>query len=109
MTIKKETLERIKQLKQGENLSKTYNFSRQRLHADKPSKTVPTKTIFVHPFEDRFLTPRELARLQSFPDNFLFYGYKTDMVKQVGNAVPPLMAQAIAKQIKEVCKNGHKK
>ncbi len=102
---KKETLEKIKQLKQGEKISKTYNFSRQRLRADKPSKTIPTKTIYIHPFEDRFLTPRELARLQSFPDDFYFCGSKTNIVKQIGNAVPPLMASAVAKKVKEDLKN----
>ncbi len=93
---------RIKQLNQGERLSKNYNFSRQRLVGDKPSKTVATKPLFIHPYYDRFLTPRELARLQSFPDKFLFAGSKTNMVKQIGNAVPPKLAQTIAIQLKEV-------
>ena len=101
---KPETVEKIKLLKQGEKLSKTFNFSRQRLFADKPSKTITTKPTYIHPYEDRFLTPRELARLQSFPDDFHFCGSKTDMVKQIGNAVPVLMASAIAKKLKEVIK-----
>ena len=101
----KETVQRIKKLKQGEKLSKRYNFSRQRLYADKPSKTIPTIPIFIHPTKNRFLTPRELARLQSFPDSFRFYGTKTDMVKQIGNAVPPLMAKSLATKLKGVLKN----
>ena len=96
---KKETVEKIKLLQQGERLYKTYNFSRQRLYANRPSKTITTKPLFIHPYEDRFLTPRELARLQSFPDDFHFCGSKSDMVKQIGNAVPPLMAQAIAEKL----------
>ncbi len=100
---KEETIEKFKNLKQGEKLSPTFNFSRQRLHADKPSKTVTTKPTFIHPYENRFLTPRELARLQSFPDDFIFCGSKTAMVKQIGNAVPPLLSEAIAKKIAEVC------
>lgn len=98
----KETLERISKLQEGEKLSKNFNFSRQRLFASKPSRTVTTKPMFIHPFEDRFLTPRELARLQSFPDDFEFYGSKTDMVKQIGNAVPPLFAKVIAEKVREV-------
>ena len=92
-------LEKIKTLKQGEGISKKFNFCRRRLIANKPSRTIPTKVLYIHPYEDRFLTPRELARLQSFPDNFYFYGSKTDMVKQIGNAVPPLLAEAIAKKL----------
>jgi DNA (cytosine-5)-methyltransferase 1 len=102
---KEETLEKIKTLKQGEKLSKNFNFCRQRLRADQPSKTVTTQPMFIHPIYNRFLTPRELARLQSFSDHFEFCGTKTSMVKQIGNAVPPLMAQAIAEQIKEVMTN----
>lgn len=94
-----ETLEKIKTLKQGERLCKTFNFSRQRLCADRPSKTIVTKPLYIHPHYNRFLTPRELARLQSFPDDFLFTGSKTNMIKQIGNAVPPLMARALAEKI----------
>jgi len=96
---KAETLERIKKLQQGEKLCQKFNFSRQRLHADKPSKTIVTKPLYIHPYEDRFLSPRELARLQSFPDDFYLCGSKTDMVTQIGNAVPPLMAEAIARKL----------
>ena len=99
---RKETIAKFKNLKQGERISNKFNFSRQRLYADKPSKTVTTNPMFIHPFEDRFLTPRELARLQSFPDEFTFCGSKSSMVKQIGNAVPPLLAQAIAEKLKEV-------
>lgn len=97
-----ETINKIKALKPGECVSKTYNSSRQRLRPDKPSKTICTRVMFIHPFHDRFLTPRELARIQSFPDAFEFCGSKTTMVKQIGNAVPPLLAKAIAERLKEV-------
>ena len=96
----KETVERIKQLSWGGKLNEKFNFSRQRLHPHFPSPTVVTRPHYIHPHYDRFLTPRELARLQSFPDTFEFCGSKTDMVKQIGNAVPPKLSEAIAKKIK---------
>ena len=52
-----------------------------------------------HPFLNRAITPREAARIQSFDDNFIFYGSKVRIRKQIGNAVPPLMAKAIADTI----------
>ena len=60
----------------------------------------PSSGQFTHPFLDRAITVREAARIQSFPDDFIFYGNKGSQMKQVGNAVPPLLANAIAKQIK---------
>lgn len=59
----------------------------------------PSSGRFTHPILDRCITTREAARIQSFPDTFRFYGTKTCQMKQVGNAVPPLLAKAIAEQI----------
>ena len=59
----------------------------------------PSSGRFTHPILDRCLTTREAARIQSFPDNFVFYGTKTTQMKEVGNAVPPLLAKAIALEI----------
>jgi len=92
------TLEKIKNLKQGERLL-NYNLSRRRIFADKPSPTIVTKPIYIHPYYNRLLTPRELARIQSFPDEFIFTGSKTSMVKQIGNAVPPKLAKEIANDL----------
>lgn len=61
----------------------------------------PSNGTNSHPFLNRAITPREAARIQSFPDDFVFYGNKTNVTKQIGNAVPPLMAMAIATSIKE--------
>lgn len=76
-----------------------------RLQWDKPSYTIttyfnrPGNGAYIHPKSDRVLSAREAARLQSFPDSFIFEGTKTSLTKQIGNAVPPLFAYAIAKQI----------
>lgn len=59
----------------------------------------PSSGMFTHPILDRCITVREGARLQSFPDRFIFYGTKSSQLKQVGNAVPPLLAFEIAKII----------
>jgi DNA (cytosine-5)-methyltransferase 1 len=76
-----------------------------RLHNDKPSNTVHTRFdvastgSLYHPTENRALTVREGARLQSFPDNYIFSGKKGSQYRQVGNAVPPLLAKAIGLKI----------
>jgi DNA-cytosine methyltransferase len=55
-----------------------------------------------HPYLNRAITPREAARIQSFDDKFVFYGSKVYIRKQIGNAVPPLLAKAIADKIDKV-------
>ena len=60
----------------------------------------PSSGRFTHPILNRCLTVREAARIQSFPDSYRFYGSKTIQMKEVGNAVPPFLARAIANVIK---------
>lgn len=73
-----------------------------RLNSQKPSFTIDTgHRHHFHYKWNRIPTVRESARIQSFPDDFIFLGSKTSQYKQVGNAVPPLMAEAIAKKLKE--------
>jgi len=62
----------------------------------------PSAGRFIHPYQDRTITPREAARLQSFPDDFVFIGNRTNVCKQIGNAVPPKMAYVFATMIKMV-------
>jgi DNA-cytosine methyltransferase len=78
-------------------------------HSDKPSVTVTgdMRKIF-HYSQNRALTVRELARLQTFPDNFEFKSSSISQQQQVGNAVPPLMAEAIANNIKNMIKEDYK-
>lgn len=61
----------------------------------------PSSGRFTHPVLDRCLTIREAARIQSFPDSFIFYGNRTSQMKQVGNAVPPILAYEIANTIRK--------
>ena len=71
----------------------------RRLRNDEPSKTITGGAIaeFVHPTRDRFLTLRECARIQTFPDSFEFHGSRTERAALIGNAVPPLLAEAIGR------------
>jgi DNA (cytosine-5)-methyltransferase 1 len=80
-----------------------------RLDPEKPSLTVTGFIFnkFVHPYEDRYITPREAARLQGFPDDFLFHGSLTSIQRQVGNAVPVQLAKAAAQQVLEHIKKHH--
>lgn len=84
-----------------------YSGTWTRMQKDEISVTIttrfdtPSSGKFTHPYLNRAITVREAARIQSFPDSFCFVGNKGSQMKQVGNAVPPLLAKAIANAIKE--------
>lgn len=109
-------MERFRALKQGQNFhaldnelktntytdaSRTQNTIYLRLNYDEPSGTVVNvrKSMWIHPTLDRAISVREAARLQTFPDSFVFCGTKDKQYQQVGNAVPPIMAKSIAKKL----------
>ena len=62
--------------------------------------------MWIHPTKDRAISVREAARLQTFPDSFVFCGTKDKQYQQVGNAVPPIMAKSIAKKLANLLKKG---
>ena len=114
------TQEKMKHVPQGGNwenipprMFKTVRSNRhssayRRLSEDSPSVTIDTGNAhsnYYHPLYNRIPTVREAARLQSFPDSFIFFGTKTDQYKQVGNAVPPLLAKALAAALLEILEN----
>ena len=115
---RKTSMDRFKALKQGENFhaldqslmmntytdpSRTQNTIYLRLDYDQPCGTVVNvrKSMWVHPVLDRALSIREAARLQTFPDSFVFMGTKDQQYQQVGNAVPPIMARTVAECLAE--------
>jgi DNA (cytosine-5)-methyltransferase 1 len=83
------------------NSDRTQNTIYLRLNYDEPSPTVVNvrKSMWNHPKNAVAISIREAARLQSFKDNFIFYGSKDQQYQQVGNAVPPLMARGVAEQL----------
>ena len=111
---------RISYVKQGENWqvipkelfenqrNNRHSSAYKRLDEGNVSVTIDTgnsHSNYFHPLYNRIPTVREAARIQSFPDAFIFTGSRTAQYRQVGNAVPPLLAKAIAKELKEVLNN----
>ena len=98
-----------------EHLTKSiYSGTWTRMRKDEVSVTIttrfdtPSSGKFTHPYLNRAITVREAARIQSFPDNFRFIGNKGSQMKQVGNAVPPLLAESIAEVIMQDIKEDEK-
>ncbi len=89
-----------KDLPPGVGDSRKFNEAWTRYHSKKPSKTIDTgHRNHFHYKWNRVPSVRENARLQSFPDRFVFSGNKTQQYRQVGNAVPPILGQVIANQL----------
>lgn len=79
----------------------------KRLRRDRPSWTVTSHLardgyMYIHPGQDRTISVREAARLQSFPDRFVFCGSRSAQFRQIGNAVPPLLAMRVALHVKKL-------
>lgn len=121
-TATRETaMARFKALKAGENFhdldpelkttysnaDRTQNTIYMRLKYNEPSGTVVNvrKSMWIHPELDRAISIREAARLQTFPDTFIFEGTKDSQYQQVGNAVPPYLAKAIADSVISILNN----
>jgi DNA (cytosine-5)-methyltransferase 1 len=87
---------------------KNFGNTYKRLHRKRPSLTlVPGNNAFpIHPLENRSLSPREAARLQSFPDSHVFFGTRAEQCKLVGNAVPMLLAERLGESILVHVKEG---
>jgi len=99
-----EFTEKIKNTPIGKSVFGNYSDAFFKSYPEQPSRTVKENHggVFVHYKHNRVMTPRELARLQSFPDDFIFEGSKSKQLIQIGNAVPVGLAKAIAEHIKKL-------
>lgn len=98
--------ENIKHIMPYKSRSHIFKDKYFKLEPEKVSKTITSHmkfdcNMYIHPFEARGITPREAARIQSFPDDFIFEGTYTRWYAQIGNAVPPLLGKVIAGSIKK--------
>ena len=104
---------RMKKISNGENwqslhedIHSVHSGAYGRMEWGQPAMTITTRFDtpaggrFIHPVANRTLTPREAARVQSFPDSFTFIGNKTTVCKQIGNAVPPKLSYFLANAVK---------
>lgn len=102
-TVPSKRLEQIREMAKTRGMVRTTYYSR--LRYDQPSYTIstyfnrPGNGANIHPWENRTLSCREAARLQSFPDSFVFEGTEAAVRTQIGNAVPPLLGYSIGKAI----------
>jgi DNA (cytosine-5)-methyltransferase 1 len=88
-------------MKNYKNINNCHSGIYKRLNPEEPSIVISNyrKNMLIHPYENRGLSVREAARLQSFYDNFLFEGTLSSIQQQIGNAVPPLLAKVVFEQI----------
>ena len=97
----KDMIKKIENTSLGKSVNPKYTEACFRCFPDKPSNTVKENHggVFIHYEKNRVMTPRELARLQSFPDKFIFKGSKASILKQLGNAVPVGLSEALANNV----------
>ena len=100
-------IKKIKETEIGTSLYKSYGDAFHKCDPNKPSRTVKENHggVFLHYSNPRCMTPRELAELQSFPKDFIFKGSKSDILKQIGNAVPVKLGKAIGDNIYNLLDN----
>lgn len=111
----KKVVERMKKIDNGQNfttldeeINSVHSGSYGRLFWDEPATTITTRFDtpaggrFIHPVENRTLSPREAARIQSFPDDFVFYGTRREISRQIGNAVPPKISYFLARFVMKI-------
>ena len=92
----------------GVGESRKFNEAWTRYHGDRPSRTIDTgHRNHFHYEHNRVPTIRENARLQSFPDDFVFLGTRTQQNRQVGNAVPPLLGYHLGLALKKAIEGGN--
>ncbi len=96
-----EYVQRISRTPVGHSVALGYGESSFRNPGDEPAITVKANNggVLVHYAKDRLMTPRELARVQSFPDSYRFHGTKGQVLRQIGNAVPVGLATAIGRAV----------
>ena len=111
-------VDRMKRIGNGQNyteldevINSVHSGSYGRLRWDEPAATITTRFDtpaggrFIHPVANRTLSPREAARLQSFPDDFIFYGARREISRQIGNAVPPKVSFFLGRLVKNILEN----
>jgi DNA (cytosine-5)-methyltransferase 1 len=111
----KVAVERMQRIKNGENytalnerINSVHSGAYGRLCWNEQASTITTRFDtpaggrFIHPDENRTLTPREAARIQSFPDSYVFYGDRRSISRQIGNAVPPKVSYFLARLVKNI-------
>lgn len=97
----------MKRAEETDHTKRYGRLSRSGLCCTILTKCDPHWGSYIHPLQDRAISVREAARLQSFPDRFRFLGHRTDQFQQIGNAVPPLMAAAVARAVRDhIKRNG---
>ena len=105
----KSDAESIKDINPYKNRAEIFRDKFDKLVADEPCKAITAHmyydcNMYIHPYQARGLTPREAARVQGFPDDYLFLGSPNEWYRQIGNAVSPLVARVLAQALKKVLK-----